>query len=73
MTAPAFLSERDLAGRWGVGKSTVQRLRAAGKLPYFRPVGTDLIRYRMVDIETFEANGYHDAVVVGIKRFRRNG
>jgi excisionase family DNA binding protein len=66
MIAATFLSERLLALRWCVSKTTVQRWRASGRLPFMR-VG-DVIRYRLADVERFEADHFHDAVVVGLKR-----
>jgi excisionase family DNA binding protein len=70
MTAP-FLSERSLARRLDVGVSTVQRWRTSGRIPFVR-VG-HVIRYRLVDVERFEADLFHDAVIVGLKRpIKRN-
>lgn len=60
-----YLSERQLAARLAVGTSTVQRWRQAGRLPHFK-LG-DVIRYRLTDVETFEANYFTDAVVAGFK------
>jgi excisionase family DNA binding protein len=69
MTVPALLTEREVAARLRVGKTTVQRWRAQGLIPFVR-IG-DCVRYRVVDVENFEADHYHDAAVVSLPR-RRN-
>jgi hypothetical protein len=70
---PAFLSERDLAARWGVDPETVRRLRLAGKLRFFRPTGEKSIRYAIADVERYEHEQTTDQVVVGMKRARKGG
>jgi hypothetical protein len=67
----SFLSERALCVRWSLSRTSLLRLRKSGRLPFMK-VG-DAIRYRLDDIERFEAEHYHDAVVVGLRRPRRNG
>lgn len=61
----SFLTESDVAAHFDVNKSTVRRWRGAGKLPYFR-VGS-VVRYRVEDVETFDANHSVDSFAVGLK------
>lgn len=51
-----LLSTLDLAARWGVHPRTLVNERAYGRsrVPYVR-VGPGTIRYRLADVEAFEA------------------
>lgn len=52
------LSTKDLSKRWGVTETHLRRLRQEGAgPPYFRPTDSTRgrVRYRLVDIEQWEA------------------
>ena len=51
---PAFVSERQLARRWGVSMRTLQRWRAEHYGPAFMRIGGS-IRYALDDVLRFEA------------------
>ena len=63
---PQYLTQRQLADRWRISPRTLERWRAAGYGPPWIVLGGS-IRYRLGDIETFEARHRHgessDAVV----------
>lgn len=47
------LSTRELASRWGVRLSTLERWRASGLGPHFLRIGARVV-YRLSDIEAYE-------------------
>ena len=49
-----FLSERQLAERWGLSQRTLQRWRAENRDPIWVRIGGN-IRYRFEDVLAFEA------------------
>ena len=57
--SPLFLTERQVAARWGVGASTVRRLRLDGRLPYFTPTEGRVL-YRLSDVTAYEIDHTHD-------------
>ncbi len=58
-----FLSQQELAARWGVSESTVFNYRDRGILPYFRVPGSTRILYPIDEIEKFEEkNSYRQEV-----------
>ena len=65
-TLPRYLTQRELADRWRISPRTLERWRAEGYGPPWIVLGGS-IRYRLGDIETFEARHRHgessDAVV----------
>ena len=63
-----YLTEPDVARRWKVDPETVRRLRLAGKLRHFRPTVSKAVRYRLEDIERYEADHMTDAHPIGMKR-----
>jgi hypothetical protein len=52
--SPAFLTQVELASRWRISPRTLERWRWAGDGPRFIKIG-GLVRYRLEDIEGFEA------------------
>lgn len=50
-----FLNPKELAERWKVSPSTVERWRWAGIGPVFVKIG-GLVRYRLEDVEAYEAS-----------------
>ena len=52
--SPAFLTQVELAARWRISPRTLERWRWAGDGPRFIKIG-GLVRYRLEDIEGFEA------------------
>ncbi len=50
-----FLNPKELAERWKVSPSTVERWRWAGIGPIFVKIG-GLVRYRLDDVEAYEAS-----------------
>ena len=57
--APLFLTPKELAARWRLGRSTVYELLARGELPYYRLGKT--VRIALADVETYEAGGRVEA------------
>lgn len=70
MTDALYLSERQLAERWGVGPTTVRRLRARGRLRYFQPT-PGRVFYLLADVEQYERDETHEAVTVTLTPSRR--
>jgi excisionase family DNA binding protein len=66
LSTQLFLTERKFAARLSVGASTIRRWRTSGRLPHFKLGG--VIRYRLADVENFEADHLQDAFVLGFKR-----
>lgn len=59
-----FLSQQELAARWGVSESTVFNWRDRGILPYFRVPGSKRILYSIEKIEEFEEqHSYRQEVI----------
>jgi excisionase family DNA binding protein len=58
-SAPSFLTPRELAARWRLGRSTVYELIARGELPYYRLGKT--LRIAIADIEAYQATGRVEA------------
>jgi excisionase family DNA binding protein len=56
---PSFLTPRELAARWRLGRSTVYELIARGELPYYRLGKT--LRIALADIEAYETTGRVEA------------
>src|SRR5512132_522177 len=52
--SPPYLTQVELAVRWRISPRTLERWRWAGDGPRFIKIG-GLVRYRLVDIEGFEA------------------
>jgi len=56
-TTPQTLSRREVAKRWNTSTTTVDRLRATGRLPWF-DVSTrgkrTTVRFRLSDVLAFE-------------------
>ncbi|MBS8225953.1 helix-turn-helix domain-containing protein [Vannielia litorea] len=50
-----FLTEKELADRWKVDRRTLQRWRAAGKLPFHRTIGGG-VRYALSDVSMAETS-----------------
>ena len=50
-----FLSDRDLANRYSVGRTTIWRWLADGRLPAPVHLTPGTTRWRLSDIEAFEA------------------
>lgn len=50
-----FLSDRDLANRYSIGRTTVWRWLADGRLPPPVQLTPGTTRWRLIDIEAFEA------------------
>jgi excisionase family DNA binding protein len=48
-----YLTERDLAALLGVGVSTVQQWRYAGRGPRYVKLGARLVRYHRADVEAW--------------------
>jgi len=55
------LTPKALAARWKLSKSSIYRLKEIGQLSYVQIGGT--IRFRLEDIEAYEAAGYQQAIV----------
>ncbi len=49
-----FLSQKDLARRWGISHRTLERWRWLGTGPLFLKVGAR-VAYRLRDVEAYEA------------------
>jgi predicted DNA-binding transcriptional regulator AlpA len=54
MTPDAHLTQTQLAARWQVSTRTLQRWREDDKGPAWIRIGA-LVRYRLADVEAFEA------------------
>jgi excisionase family DNA binding protein len=54
-----FLTPRELAARWRLGRSTVYELLTRGELPYYRLGKT--VRIALADVEAYEAGGRVEA------------
>ena len=50
-----FLTQSDLAKRWGISPRTLERWRWAGEGLRFVKIG-GLVRYRFEDVEAYEAS-----------------
>jgi excisionase family DNA binding protein len=50
-----FLSQSELAKRWGISPRTLERWRWAGEGLRFVKIG-GLVRYRLEDVEAYEAS-----------------
>ena len=50
-----FLTQTDLAQRWGISPRTLERWRWAGEGLRFVKIG-GLVRYRLDDVEAYEAS-----------------
>jgi|LNAP01.1.fsa_nt_gb predicted DNA-binding transcriptional regulator AlpA len=50
-----FLSDRDLAARYSIGRTTVWRWLADGRLPAPVQLTPGTTRWRLIDIEEFES------------------
>ncbi|MGH8064527.1 MAG: helix-turn-helix domain-containing protein [Candidatus Entotheonellia bacterium] len=60
-TYPIFLTPKELAARWRLGLSTVYTMAQSGHLTYYQLGGS--IRFKIEDIEAYEAAGCQRAVV----------
>ena len=58
---PTFLTPRELAARWRLGRSIVYELLSRGELPYYQIGGA--IRLKLADVVAYEEAGHHDAVI----------
>jgi excisionase family DNA binding protein len=63
--APSFLTPRELAARWRLGRSTVYELLARGELSYYR-LGK-AVRIALADIEAYEAGGRVEAPAIPLR------
>lgn len=50
-----FMNQKDLARRWGISTSTLERWRWLGEGPRYIKLGGRVV-YRLTDIEAFEAD-----------------
>ena len=66
---PNFLTPRELAARWRLGRSTVYELLARGELPYHLLGKT--IRIALADVEAYEVAGRIEAPVIPLRVRRR--
>ena len=57
MKTDPYLSETDVAKRWGMSQKTLQRWRFDRRGPGFLRIGR-AIRYRLGDIEAFEQSAF---------------
>lgn len=48
-----YLTEQDLATRWGISERTLQKWRVRGAGPVFRKIGFS-VRYDSRDVEAYE-------------------
>jgi hypothetical protein len=55
----AFLSQKELARRWGMSPRTLERWRWIGAGPVFLKIGSR-ISYRLSDVERFETARLRD-------------
>jgi predicted DNA-binding transcriptional regulator AlpA len=55
MTTKPYLSDKDLAERFGVTRTTVWRWTAEGLLPEPVKIGPNTTRWRLADVQAFEA------------------
>jgi excisionase family DNA binding protein len=53
--APTFLTPREVADRWQMGRSTIYEIIARGELPFYR-LGKS-IRIALEDVEEYETAG----------------
>lgn len=51
MTSPEYLTERQLAEILGVGVSTLQQWRYAGRGPHYVKLGPRMVRYARADVD----------------------
>lgn len=65
-----YISERNLARRWDVGRSTIARLRATGRLRCFKPTA-GRVCYRLSDVERYEQEQTTDLAILGFPRTAR--
>lgn len=70
--AEEWFSQDDLMARWKVSKTTIRRLRQAGKLPAFQ-ITNSLYRFKLSDVLRLEREGrLLPAIVPQRKRKRKN-
>ncbi len=55
MKPPIYLSDKDLAARFGICRTSVWRWLERRALPQPVRLGANTVRWRLVDIEAFEA------------------
>lgn len=68
-----FLTQKDLARRWGISHRTLERWRWLGTGPLFLKVGAR-VAYRMRDVERYEATRLRQSGPTAIARqVRREG
>ncbi|SEP63598.1 hypothetical protein SAMN05428969_0243 [Devosia sp. YR412] len=53
-----FLDQLQLARRWKLSHRTLERWRWLGEGPNYTKLGKRVV-YRLVDVEQFEADGFH--------------
>src|SRR5512132_1212929 len=76
--SPTYLTQVELAVRWRISPKTLERWRWAGDGPRFLKIG-GLVRYRLEDIEGFEAEqlrqitGTQQRRHSTVRRLRRSG
>jgi predicted DNA-binding transcriptional regulator AlpA len=49
-----YLSQRELAARWGISPRTLENWRWRNKGPTYIKLGRRRVRYRLTDIQAFE-------------------
>lgn len=49
------LTTADLAKRWKCGQQTLENMRSNGEGPPYVVIGTRMVRYRITDVEKYEA------------------
>lgn len=54
MTTETHLTETDLAERWQISLSSIQKYRGKGQGPAFLIIGPATVRYRMEDVLAYE-------------------
>lgn len=57
VTAAGLLTEKELAKRWGIPAKSIGNYRREGRLPVPALHLGKHFRYRLVDVEEFEAGG----------------
>lgn len=61
------LTNRELCARWKCSSRTLARLRAERRIP-FEELRAGLFRYRVADVEAYEANTRTEVVTIGLPR-----